>query len=190
MRARLVLLPVLVAGLVLSLSGAEAATKALDGKKVKSLAWTVVGAPQDNDPSLATDQLPGGDSERVHCAPPRCAILPFGYVPAKGVKPAKDLAFEAAWSTPGADIDLYVAEIDKYGDLTEIDHCGAGVGSSEKVWIPGTEFKAGRKYAVVVDFYRTVNESVKVTALWNGPNTMTTTIPAQADAVAGQNCGQ
>ena len=188
MRKRLVLVPVLAAALAVSLT-AQAATKTLDGKKTKSLSWTVVGSPQTNDPSLVLDQAPGADTERVHCKPPRCAILPFTYAPAKGVK-AKSIAFQAAWTTPVADIDLYVAAVDKYGDLTELGHCGAGVGTSEKVWLEAAAFKPGKKYAVVVDFYRTANETVKVTAVFNGADTRKEVIPAAIDELAGQNCGQ
>jgi len=186
MQARLVLAPVLAMGLVLSLSHAEAATKTLDGKKVKSLTWSASAGLQPNDADLVTGQVSGG--ARTDCAPPRCAKFPFVFAPAKGVT-ATGLAFQASWTIPVEDVDLYVAAIAKDGSYSEIAHCAAGAGTSEKLYLQRSELKPGKKYAVVVDFYRTLQDTVTAKVDFPGTNTIATTAPAAADGAEPVNCG-
>ena len=183
MKARLVLAPVLAAGLVLGMAGAEAGPKNLDGKKVKTLTWTATGAPQANDADLVA--LSGPD--RVECAPPRCAKFPFKFLPAKGVK-ASGLMFQATWTLPVADIDLYVAEIGKDGSFSDIGHCGTFAGNTEKVYLPRSAFKPGKWYAVIVDFYRTANEVVTASVTFPGTNSIKQTAPEAIDSVQPVNC--
>lgn len=186
MKTRLLTAATLAGALALTLTGAEAATPTLDGKKVKVLTLKATASAQDHDSDFVTGSA-GLDPERVACTPPRCARLDFVYKPAKGV--AGNILFEAKWTVPAEDMDLYVAEIDKYGDATELASCGASAGTSEKVFVDRSLLKAGHKYAMIVDFYRTANESVTATATMPATNTVKTTAPAQIDNVQKINCG-
>ena len=186
MTSRLVLVPVLVGGLALGLTHADAAaTKTLDGKKVKSITWTATAGAQENDPDLVSLDGP----ERVECEPPRCAKFPFVFAPAKGVS-ATGLMFTATWSVPVHDIDLYVASIGKDGSYSELGHCGTFGGTTEKVFLPRSAFKPGKKYAVIVDFYRTTSDTVTAKAEFPGTNSIKSTVPAQVDSLQPVNCGQ
>jgi hypothetical protein len=185
MRARLILVPVLAGALAVMTVGASAAPKTLDGKKVKKLSITANGGAQSNDSDLATGLL--GAPDRTECEMPRCARLPFTYLPAKGIK--GDLMFTVTWTNPASDIDLYVGEIAKDGSSSEIGHC-AGVGQPhEKLFIPRSQLKPGKKYVLVVDFFRSLNETATGTVEINVPNTISTTVPAQLDGqVQNINC--
>lgn len=190
---RLALAATVAAGLALSTSGADAAPPpVLDGKRTKTLTFKAVGAPQDQSANQVTSIvgiLTGDEYNPVDCSMPACAYLDFKYLPARGVK-AKALAFQSTWASPAADIDLYVASIDKYGDPTDIAHCGAGVGTREQIHLAANNFKPGRIYRIVAVFYRTVNESVTTKVTFNGANTVPTTAPSEVDgAVYPINCG-
>jgi hypothetical protein len=202
MRARLVVLPAVVAGLVLSLSGAEAATKTLDGKKVKSLSFSANGGAQDNDAWLAYDVVSeasqsAADSlpapvKRVQpedCKAPTCASLDFIYKPAKGIKGG--LMFTAAWSSTASDIDLYVLQYERDGSKTEIGHCGQSGSTSEKVYIAPEDLKPGRHYAMVMQFFRSANETATGTVRINVPSTIpnTLSLPGIGDPL-NLNCSQ
>jgi hypothetical protein len=186
MKTRLVLVPTLVAGLALSLTHAQAAaTKTLDGKKVKSITWQAPTTPQANDADLVS--LDGPD--RVECEAPRCAKFPFVFAPAKGVT-ASGLIFTATWTIPVEDVDLYVAAVGKDGSYSDIGHCGTFAGTTEKVFLPRSAFKPGKKYAVIVDFYRTASDTVTAKVEFPGTNTIKATMPAAVDDVQPFNCGQ
>lgn len=192
MNVRLVLVPAVVGGLLVGTLGASAAPRTLDGKRVKTLTATYTPAPQDNDADLVAGQFAGtpvpvAPGERVACKAPRCARLEFVYLPAKGVKGG--LAFQTTWSTPGTDVDLYVAEIAKDGTASEIAHCGATAGTSEKIFLAGSNFRPGRKYAVITDFYRVLSDKVTTQVSFPGKDMLKTTVPSQADAFLGANCG-
>ena len=185
MKTRLVSAAALVGALAVSLSGAQAAaTPVLDGKKVTTLSVEATPAAQSNDKDLASIDGP----ERVACSAPRCVRLPFVYKPAKGVK--GNLAFSATWSVPAEDYDLYVAEIAKDGSATEIAHCGATVGTSEKIQLGTDAFKPGKTYALIIDFYR-ASGSQKVTGKVSFPGSadLKTPVPAAVDELQPTNCG-
>lgn len=184
MKTRLVTATVLAGALALSVSGAQAATPVLDGKKVKTLTLKSTPTAQDNDADLVTGLVDG--PERVACSAPRCARLPFVFKPAKGVK--GDLAFTTSWTVPGEDMDLYVAQILKDGSATEVAHCGASAGTKETLVLPASTFKAGKTYALIVDFYRTTGQSVTSTVTFPSSAKAPATLPADSDAL-GANCG-
>jgi hypothetical protein len=187
MLTRLVLVPALVAGLALSLTGAEAAsTKTLDGKKVKTITWTATAGAEEHDADLVTGQL--GGPERVECEAPRCAKFPFVFAPAKGVK-AKGLMFTATWTVPVQDMDFYVAAVAKDGSYSQIATCGTFAGTSEKIYLDRSALKPGKKYAVVVDFYRTLSDTVTAKVEFPGTNTIKQSVPAAIDDVQPVNCG-
>lgn len=202
MRTRLVLVPAVLAGLVLSLSGAEAATKTLDGKKVTSLTITANGGAQDNDAWLAYDLVGIADEDvanalpgQVHrvqpgdCTkPPLCANLEFVYKPAKGIKGG--LMFTTTWANPASDIDISVVQYEKDGSRTTVGSCGGFGSSSEKIYLAPSELKSGRKYALVIQFFRSLNETVTGKVQINVPSTMksTFTLPGLGDP--GLNCTQ
>ena len=160
MQIRLATAAVLIGVLAASASGAQAAgPKVLDGKKVKVLTLTAAAGLQDHDSDNVTelkDALNPGD--RADCAPPRCAKLLFVYKPAKGVK--GNVAFDLTWTNVASDFDLYVASIERDGTATTMDQCGGSGGSHEKVYLDASNFKAGKTYALVADFYRSVNDTV------------------------------
>ena len=186
MKTRLVTAATIAGALALSLSGAQAATPTLDGKKVKTLSASFTPAPQDNDAAAATDQAPGA-AERVACAAPRCGRVPFVYKPAKGVKGG--VSFKISWSLPGEDMDLYVAEIAKDGSASLIASCGASAGTSEQLLVDSSAFKSGKTYALVADFYRATGRSVTATVSLPGAVNNKSTAPAAIDDVLPTNCG-
>src|SRR4051794_19137910 len=157
MRNRLVLATAALGAVIVAVPALAApAAPVLDGKKTTKLSMTANGGVQDNDADNA-DILAGAD--RADCAPPRCAKLVFTYKPAKGVK--GDSLFTVSWSNPVSDIDLYVAEVAKDGSTSEVGgHCGGAGGVSEKVFVPAGTLKPGKKYALVADFYRSLNETI------------------------------
>ena len=188
MQPRLLLSAGLVAGLVLGVSGAEAAPKTLDGKKVKTITFTAEAPPQANDATALQNDLE--EIERVTCTPPLCASLDFVYKPAKGVK-ATGLLFESSWTAPvGTDIDLYVASVDRRGDAYELASCGASAGTHERLYVPASSFKPGKTYRMIAYFYRSVGETVTTKVTFNGPNDIPTTAPAEFEETVGHvNCG-
>lgn len=180
MKARLVLVPVLAGALAVMTTGAGAATpKTLDGKKVKKLTLVASGGTQDHDETNVTEALDAPD--RADCAPPRCAKLPFVWKPAKGVK--GDVMFTITWSNPATDYDLYVAEVARDGSTSTLDgqSCGGTGGTSEKVFVTKDKFKPGKTYAMVVDFYRSVNDTVNGTVEMGVPSTIKHPVPDQYD---------
>ena len=186
MKIRLLTAVAVTGVLSLSTVGAHAATPVLDGKKVKVLTLTAVGAPQDHDADLVTG-VRGDGPERVSCVAPRCARLPFRYQPAKGV--TGNVAFQLTWTVPAADIDLFIAEIGQDGSSTELAACGTSSGTSEKIYLAAASFKSGKTYALIADFYRTANETVKATVTMPGSNSVKTTVPANVDNLQKVNCG-
>lgn len=175
MRNRLVLVVAAVAAMALAAPGALAAPKtpALDGKKVKKLTLVATAPAQTHDETFVTEQAVPAD--RMQCGPERCAVLPFVFKPAKGVKNT-DILFTLNWGTPVADFDLYVVQIDK-GGRSEIESCGGSTGTSEKIFLTGDNFKAGKTYALLADFYRTPGEKVTGTVEMGAANTIKSTVP-------------
>ncbi|MCW2545115.1 MAG: hypothetical protein JWM40_2667 [Frankiales bacterium] len=181
MKLRLLTAVTLAGALLLSISGAEAATPVMDGKKVKVLKLVGQGGLQSNDKDLV---LTGG--ERVACQPPRCSKLTFVYKPAKGV--AGGLMLTANWGNPLSDIDLYLGEVSKRGVVTQLGSCGGSASTSEKVYVGRSFLKAGKTYVMIVDYYRSINETVNAKVEINVPSTITNTLPAAVDALAFFNC--
>ncbi|HUR14605.1 MAG TPA: hypothetical protein VM097_08950 [Mycobacteriales bacterium] len=202
MRTRLVLLPVVVAGLLLSLSGAEAATKTMDGKRVKVLTITAQGGAQDNDGWTAYDVVAFADEDAANSLPeqlrrvepadctkaPLCANLDFVYKPARGVKGG--LMFTTTWANPASDIDIAVVTYEKDGSRTEVATCGGAGSASEKVYLAPSELKPGRKYALVIQFFRSLNETVTGKVEINVPSAMKSTFNLPVLGDPGLNCTQ
>jgi hypothetical protein len=188
MKVRLVSAAVLAGALALSTVGAEAAPpKTLDGKKVKVLTLNASGGLQSND----KDNASLTSVDRADCAAPRCARLPFVYKPAKGVK--GDLMATVTWTNPASDIDLYIGEVLKDGSTVTVDSCGGFGNTSEKVFVPAGVLRSGRTYVLVVDWYRSLNETAKAKVELGG-STVKTTVPKQYDGqlpgtVFKVNCG-
>jgi hypothetical protein len=151
----------------------------LDGKKVRKITRTASGGLQDNDTDNASIDPP---SALVDCAMPRCYRLDFVYRPAKGVK--GNLALRIAWANPVSDLDLYLVN-DKNGDMAD---CGSVGGTSETVVIPGTKLRPGKRYTLVADFYRSVNDTVTATVEFPTSRTLPTTVPADVDDFFPTNC--
>lgn len=161
-----------------SLPSHAASTPVLDGKKVHKITGQASGGLQDNDKDNASLDTPN----RADCAMPRCYRLDFVFRPAKGV--TGNVLFKIKWTNPVSDFDLYVSDDKK----TDRAHCGGVAGTGEQLVIPARSFKAGKKYTLVVDFFRSVNETVD--ALVEFPTTVTagTTVPAEADELLPTNC--
>lgn len=199
MRTRLVIASLLAGSLALMTAGADAATKTMDGRKIKKLTITASGGVQDNDPWLVTDAIaqvdPGAASglpaqlqrPGLGCKMPACARIDFVYKPAKGIKGG--LMMTAAWTNPASDIDLYAAEKQKDGTWTEVAHCASTGTASEKVYLAPADLRPGRTYALVAQFFRSLNETVTGTVEINVPSTIksTASLPGVGDAL-GVNC--
>lgn len=183
MRTRLILAATALGALALAAPAAFAAPApaTLDGKKVKSLSLSVTTTAQSNDKDLAL----ASTEERMQCVAPRCAVLPFVFKPAKGVK--GDTLFTIKWANAVSDMDLFIVSVNK-GVRTRIASCGGSVGTSEKVFLPAGTMKAGKTYALIADFYRTPGEKVTGTVEMPGKDTVAKTVPANADTFALVNC--
>jgi hypothetical protein len=185
MRTRLIVASVLAGSLAVMATGADAATKTMDGKKVKKLTITADGGAQSNDGWTAYDAVAIADQETadmlpeqvrrqgMDCKPPTCARLPFIYKPAKGVKGG--LMFTASWTNPLSDVDLYVGEVAKDGSTSDIGHCAQFGTTTEKVYLSPQDLRPGRKYVMVIQFFRSLNETVNGTVEINVPNSMKST---------------
>jgi hypothetical protein len=174
-KVRLVSAAVLAGALALSTVGAQAAPKTLDGKKTKVLTFKVAGGLQTHDSDMVTDSASLEARDRADCTAPRCAKLPFVYKPAKGVK--GNVAFQISWTNAASDFDLYVAIVNKDGSTSDIGHCGGTTGTAEKLYLDAGNFKAGKSYALVVDFYRSVNDTVTGTVTMPGTDQVKKTLP-------------
>jgi hypothetical protein len=186
MRKRLVLSAAIFSAVAMAVPAALASssTPVLDGKKVTKLTLSASGGLQSND----KDQASLTTTDRADCTAPRCAALPFVYQPAKGV--SGDTAYAISWTNPASDFDLYVAEVSKSGSRTTVAKCGGGAGTSEKVFVPAGTLKAGKTYALVVDFYRSVNDTVNGTVEMPGTNGVKSTVPSAVETQTQQavNC--
>jgi len=180
-KLRLVTALVLAGGLLLSVSGAEAATPVMDGKKVKVLKITGTSGVEEHDVDLT-----GTGPDPIDCGKPRCLRLQFVYKPAKGIKGG--LMFTAKWSTPGTDIDLFVGEVGKNGRATRIAACASTGPPSEKLFLAPSALRSGRTYVMVLDFFRAVNEKVTGTVEMTSKSTVAITMPAKAESVKKVNC--
>lgn len=171
MKLRLILAAALAAALAFTASGAQAAPPVLDGKKIKVLKLTAAGGLQTNDKDAVALSLP----DKYDCPPERCKRLPFVYKPAKGVKGG--VLLTATWANYASDIDLYLFEVQKNKTGVDVGHCG-GVGTTtEKVYVDSRTMRSGKTYVLLVDFFRSVNETVNAKVEINVPNTIKETVP-------------
>jgi hypothetical protein len=177
MRARSVL-AFGVAALVLSVSvpSNAASTPVLDGKRVKKITAKGSGGLQEHDDDAANS------NNRADCKMPRCFRIDFIYAPAKGV--SGNILFRINWTNPASDLDLYVADA-KNGDKA---HCGGVGGTGEQLVLPARSFKVGKKYSLVADFFRSVNDTVTATVEFPTKAVTGTTVPTEAEAVYPLNC--
>ena len=184
MKFRALAVTALAGTLAFSLSGAEAGgPPVMDGKKVTVLTQTVAGGLQQHMNDISFDA--------TVCPATRCAILPFIYRPAKGIKGDKaTLLFTATWGTPLSDLDLSIVEVAKNGDGTVVAKCGGGNGSMERAYLDATQLHVGTQYRMVVDFWRSVNETVTEKVEMGVANPIKTTVPAAVDGKQPVNCTQ
>jgi len=179
MKLRLVTAVALSAGLFLSVSGAQAATPTMDGKKVKVLKAAFKGGLQDNTPTMAVGE------DREYCTK-HCGRLPFVYKPAKGAKGG--LMFTVTWSNPASDIDLTVVEAGPNKTWKTIGGCNGAGNMMEKVYLPTTALRSGKTYALIAFYFRSVNETFNSKVEMGIPSTIKPTVPAKADDIALINC--
>lgn len=180
MKLRLVLAAALSAALAFTVSGAEAAPPVLDGKKKKSLVLKSTSGFQDHDSDNVTVLV--DDSEKYDvCPPARCKRLPFVYKPAKGIKGG--LMITATWASELSDIDIYLYEVQKDKSGLDVGSCGGftGTAKSEKIFVDRRGLRSGRTYVLLVDFYRTIGDTVTAKVEINKPNTIKQTVPAAYD---------
>ncbi len=178
MRTRLVLAAAVLGAVSLLLPSAVAAPgpAVLDGKKVKTLQIKGNGGLQANADNPVPDACPAG----------RCIMLPFVYQPAKGVPGG--VLFTLKWDNAPSDMDLYVAEVSK-SSFVEIGNCASlGPSPTESFYAPVGTLKKGKTYALLIDFYRSLNDNVVGTVSMPAANTVKTTVPNNVDAVADLNC--
>jgi len=189
MRIRLILATGAAATVaVTALPSHAAGTKVLDGKKTKSLAFSLSSSPQDNDPNLATDltdlvvKSPVSRPDMANCPASRCLSYSFVYRPAKGVRPGP-FSVKIAWKIPGEDYDLYVIQ-----NGGEVGHCGASAGTSEVVVIDAP--MKGKTYKVVIDQYRAAPDTITGKITFPAKDKVGSTAPSTADnSGLPTNCG-
>ena len=186
MKIRLATATAVIGALVLTMSGAQAGTPTMDGKKVKVLTLKADGGTQDHDSDAVTGLVATPD--RSLCTPPRCAKLKFVYKPAKGAKGG--LMITATWGKALlSDYDLYLFELDKRGNGTRAGVCGGVGGPSEKIYMAPATLHSGKTYLLVVDFFRSIQDAVVAKVEMGVPSTIPTTVPATVDsAVYPINC--
>jgi len=189
MRTRLILAAGAAAAVaVAALPSQAAGAKVLDGKKTKSLTFSLASSPQDNDVNLITDntdlvaKTPLSRPDIASCPASRCLTYSFVYKPAKGVK-AGPFSVKISWTIPGQDYDLYV--IQGGGD---VGHCGASAGTSEVVDI--TSPAKGKTYKVVIDEYRAAPDTVTGKVAFPATDKVGSTAPSTLDdSGLPTNCG-
>ena len=181
MKLRLVTALALSGALLLSVSGAQAATPTMDGKKVKALTKVVNAGLAENDADTLTDV-----DVKIQCPAAKCAKLAFVYKPAKGVKGG--LMFTATWTNALSDFDLYAVELDKRGSATAVGSCGSFARATEKVYVGPSLLRSGRTYAIVIYFARSVNDTVTGKVEINVPDSTPKTVPAVIDSKQKTNC--
>lgn len=179
MKLRLVTAVALCAGLFLSMSGAQAGPPTMDGKRVKVLKMDAKGGLQDNTPTMAIGE------DREYCKA-KCGRLTFVYKPARGAKGG--LMFTTTWTNPASDIDLTVVEAGPRGTWKTIGGCNGAGNMMEKVYLPPTALKSGKTYAMIMYYFRSVNETFKGKVEMGIKSTIPTTVPKKADDVALVNC--
>ncbi len=178
MRIRLTVAAATLGALALALPSALAAPAppTLDGKKVTKLEIKGNGGLQNNADNPAPET----------CEMPRCTMLPFVYNPAKGV--AGNVMFTLKWDNLASDMDLYLAEVGKSANI-DIGHCAsAGASTTESFYAPVGTMKKGKTYALVIDYYRSLNDNVVGTVSMPSDNKVKTTVPANVDSLASLNC--
>src|SRR4051812_1284754 len=188
MRHRLIL-PAGVAGaFAVAVVPAHAGPKTLDGKKSKSLAFSLTSSPQSNDTNLVTDltdlavTTPVSRPDMANCPASRCLSYSFIYKPARGVRPGR-LSVKISWTIPGQDYDLYV--IQNGGD---VGHCGASAGTSEVVVIDAPV--KNKTYKVVIHQYRAAPDTVTGKVSFPAVDKIGATAPGQLDDNGlPTNCG-
>jgi hypothetical protein len=180
MRYRLILATGAAAAVAVAAVPSNAAgTKVLDGKKTKTLSFSLASSPQDNDTNLVTDftdlvaSTPVSRPDMGNCPAARCLSYKFVYKPAKGVK-AGPFSVKIAWTIPGQDYDLYVIQ-----DGGDVGHCGASAGTSEVVDIT-TPIK-GKTYTVVIDQYRAAPDTVTGKVAFPATDKVGSSAPSTAD---------
>jgi hypothetical protein len=164
---------------VAAVPSSAAGAKVLDGKKTKTLSFSLASSPQDNDANLVTDltdlvaSSPVSRPDMGSCPASRCLSYKFVYKPAKGVKPGP-FSVKIAWTIPGQDYDLYVIQ-----DGGDVGHCGASAGTSEVVDIT-TPIK-GKTYTVVVDQYRAAPDTITGKVAFPATDKVGSSAPSTAD---------
>jgi hypothetical protein len=165
-----------------------AGTPVLDGKKTKTLSFSLASSPQDNDTNQVTDltdlvaPTPVSRPDMANCPATRCLSYSFVYKPAKGVKTGP-FSVKIAWTIPGQDYDLYVIQ-----DGGDVGHCGASAGTSEVVDI-ATPIK-GKTYKIVVDQYRAGPDTVTGKVAFPATDKVGSKAPSTFDdAGLPVNCG-
>lgn len=110
-------IPALAVALVataLALPHAAAADPVLDGKRVKSFAFTANVADPQAHPIAETIGVEGVDTEvTTECVKPRCYGFPFTVRPARGVNPKTPLSVKVSWTLPTSRFWLYLVDLNK-----------------------------------------------------------------------------
>ena len=98
--------------------------------------------------------------------------------------------FTATWSNPASDIDLYAVEVTKDGSANTLGQCALTGTTSEKVYLGPADLRPGKHYALVMQFFRSLNETATGTVEMGIPSTIKHTAdlpglgdPANADCV-------
>ena len=145
MRRLPMLLTALVAA-VTALPAHAAPAPVLDGKKVKSFAFTAAITDPQAHPLAETVSNPVDTEPLTECPKPRCYAFPFTVKPAKGLDPKTPASAQITWTMPTSRFWL-VLVTDKKGEKARCSTFYVTAG--QKATIRTTSLKPG-KYEVWV----------------------------------------
>ncbi|HEV2891043.1 MAG TPA: hypothetical protein VGX28_11780 [Frankiaceae bacterium] len=138
---RLPLILTALVSAVAALPAHGAATPALDGKRVKTFAFSAAVSDPQAHPLAETAENPVDDEPLSDCPKPRCYAFPFTVAPAKGVNAKTPLSAQITWTMPTSRFWL-VLVTDKKGEKARCSTFYVTAG--QKATIRTSSIKPGR----------------------------------------------
>lgn len=162
---RLPLLATALLAAVAALPAQGAATPVLDGKKVKTYAFTASVTDPQAHPLAETVENPVDTEPVTECPKPRCYAFPFTVKPAKGVDPKTPLSIQITWSMPTSRFWL-VLVTDKKGEKARCSTFYVTAGQKATIRVPSIKPGAYQAWVTVQDLVApdTVNGTVSFPA--------------------------
>jgi hypothetical protein len=143
---------------VLAAVPASAGTPALDGRKVKALAFTTsLSTPQTHLVSETYGDVPGVDEEvTTTCAMPRCYAFPFDVKPAKGVSERTPLSVKISWTSRTTRLWLQLVDITGGKVSVKAECFSFYVTNGTSATVRVKSVKPGHRYAAWVEVQQLV----------------------------------